>query len=118
MPAFRLIGGNMFSLFKKKKEAPTKSERRKKAMELHGQLIKYVTERRDGNDDVVGRGGNLSVRNGELIVFSSADIIFRGNIDELEISSLMSGDGVVISGYNAVDGKNREIIAYYVYHRK
>ena len=54
----------------------------------------------------------------KMHIFSSADIIFRGNIDELEISSLMSGDGVVISGYNTVDGKQREIIAYYVYHRK
>lgn len=108
----------MFGLFSKKKDAQSKTERRKKAQELHGQLIRYVTERRDGNDDVVGRGGNLSVRNNELIVFSSADIIFRGNIDDLRISTLMSGDGVVISGYNLVDGKEHEIIAYYVYHRK
>ena len=108
----------MFELFKKKKAGPKKSERRKKAAQLHGQLIKYVTERRDGNDDVIGRGGNLSVRDGELIVFSSSDIIFRGAVDELEISSLLSGDGVVISGCNTLDGKEREIIAYYVYHRK
>ena len=108
----------MFKLFKKKKALPNKSERRKKAAQLHGQLIKYVTERRHGNDDVIGRGGNLSVRDGELIVFSSSDIIFRGAVDELEISSLLSGDGVVISGYNTLDGKKREIIAYYVYHRK
>lgn len=108
----------MFNLFKTKKDLQSRSERRKKAQELHGQLIRYVTERRDGNDDVVGRGGNLSVRNNELIVFSSSDIIFRGNIDELQISTLMSGDGVVISGYNSVDGREREIIAYYVYHRK
>ena len=108
----------MFGLFSKKKTAQSKNERRKKAQELHGQLIRYVTERRDGNDDVVGRGGNLSVRNNELIVFSSADIIFRADIDTLQISTLMSGDGVVISGHNLVDNKEHEIIAYYVYHRK
>ncbi len=101
------------------KSTASKSFRRKKAMELHGQVIKYVTEMKDGNEDVVGKGGNLSVRNGQLIVFSSSEIIMRAEVDELDMSDLMSGDGVIITGKNLEqNGKERKLTVHYVYHRK
>lgn len=93
--------------------------RLKKANELHGTAIKYVTERRDGNDDVVGRGGSLTVHEDTFIVDSSGDRLFVCKISELNVATLMSGNGVVISGPNMLeDGKPREIIAHFVYHRK
>ena len=102
----------MFSFLQHKKAA-------QKVRDLHGMAIRYVTERRDDNDDVVGRGGSLSVRDDQLLVFSSGDIIFRAPVAEGKASDLLSGDGVVIEGPDMTQGgRVRRIIAYYVYHRK
>ena len=102
--------------FKKKSLA---SSRAKRAAELHGQAIKYVTERVDGNDNVVGRGGSLSVRNGELLLFASDRILLRADVTELDASYLLSGDGVVLTAPNREEGgRMRRYVAYFVYYRK
>ena len=41
--------------------------RLEKAKALHGQPVKYVTERRNDNEDVIGRGGALAVHGDTLI---------------------------------------------------
>ena len=70
-------------------------------------------------DEVIGRDGGLNIRNGEFIVFASADIIFRTNVDELDAWELLSKDGVVLIGPDLEHGgEERTIIAYYVYYRK
>ena len=93
--------------------------RLERAKELHGQVIKYVTERRNDNDDVVGRGGALTVKEGNFIVDSSGDRLFVAEIGELDVSWLMSGNGVVVSGPNLLeDGKMRTLTVHFVYHRK
>lgn len=89
-----------------------------RARSLHGQVIKYVTERNNDNDDVIGRGGALTVHNDTFIVDSSGDRIFVCNIDTLEANWLMSGDGVVISGVDLNSGKERTVTVHFVYHRK
>ena len=103
-----------------KRKAPNGSlARRSRAMELHGQAIKYVTERVDDNDNVVGRGGSISVRNGELLLFSSDKILLRADVSALDASYLLSGDGVVLTAPNLEDeGKTHSYIAYFVYYRK
>ena len=64
-----------------RKKAPNSATAKKsRAMELHGQAIKYVTERVNDNDNVVGRGGSISVRNGQLLLFSSDKILLRADI--------------------------------------
>ncbi len=93
--------------------------RKRRAMELHGQAIKYVTERVDENDNVVGRGGSISVRNGELLLFSSDKILLRADVATLDASYLLSGDGVVLVAPNLEEGgKERRYVAYFVYYRK
>lgn len=90
-----------------------------RARELHGEAVKYVTERIDGNDDIIGRGGALAIHEDRFIVDSSGDRIFSCFIKDLEISWLMSGNGAVISGPNILeDGKHRTITVHFVYHRK
>ena len=102
-----------------KKDHNSAKARRSRAAELHGQAIKYVTERVDDNDNVVGRGGSISVRNDELLLFSSEKILFRADVDSLEASYLLSGDGVVLTAKNLEDGgREHSYIAYFVYHRK
>ena len=90
-----------------------------RAKELHGQAVKYVTERIDGNEDVIGRGGALAIHEDKFIVDSSGDRIFMCYVKDLDASWLMSGNGAVISGPNLLeDGKRRTITVHFVYHRK
>lgn len=90
-----------------------------KARELHGQPVKYVTEHRNGNEDVIGRGGALALHEDTFIVDSSGERLFVCNVRELEASTLMSGDGVIIKGPNLLeDGKMRTITVHFVYYRK
>ena len=108
-----------FDKLKGLKSKKTVTTGMKRALELHGQVIKYVTEREDGNDNVVGRGGSISVRDNTLLLFSSEKILLRANIAELEASYLLSGDGVVLNAPNLEEGgRQRSYIAYFVYHRK
>ncbi len=117
--------GILNKMFGKKKKVDSPAFRRERAQELHGQAIRYVTERRDGIDEIVGRGGCLSVRNGEFLLLtsvsslSSNDIIFRTDVEDLQASYLMSGDGVVLVGPNKAEGGQvRTLTAYFVYYRK
>lgn len=90
-----------------------------RAKELHGQVIKYVTERNDNNEDVIGRGGALTLHGDTFIVDSSGDRILVCEVKNLEISWLMSGDGVIIRGPNLLEnGKERTITVHFVYYRK
>ncbi len=93
--------------------------RLERAKSLHGQVVKYVTENRDGNDDVIGRGGSLCLHGDTFIVDSSGERLFACNVADLEANNLMSGDGVVIHGPDALsDGKIRTITVHFVYYRK
>lgn len=90
-----------------------------RAKELHGQPIKYVTERVDGNEDIIGRGGSLAIHEGNFIIDSSGDRLFVCDIREIEISWLMSGNGAIIKGPNLLeDGKERSMTVHFVYYRK
>lgn len=89
------------------------------ARQLHGQVIKYVTERRNDNDDVIGRGGSLCLHGEEFIVDSSGERIFSCDVRYLEAATLMSGDGVVIKGPDLQhDSQMRTITVHFVYYRK
>lgn len=105
--------------FGKSKNTDSYAFRLEKAKSLHGQPVKYVTENRDGNEDVVGRGGALALHGDEFIVDSSGDRLFVCKVKDLEAATLMSGDGVVIKGPNLLeDGKIRTITVHFVYYRK
>ena len=77
--------------------------------------IKY---KREMAQKIIGREGALALRDDELIVFASQDILFRTDVATLNASELLSKDGVIISGPdNAHGGVERTIIVYYVYYR-
>ena len=89
------------------------------AKSLHGQSVKYVTEHRNGNEDVIGRGGALAIHEDTFIVDSSGDRLFVCKISDLDAAMLMSGDGVIIKGPNLLEnGKMRTITVHFVYYRK
>ena len=71
-------------LFGKSKSTDSYSFKLERAKELHGQPVKYVTEHRNGNEDVRGRGGALCLKGDEFIVDSSGDRLFVTDVSELE----------------------------------
>ena len=89
------------------------------AKRICGHHVKYVTERIDNVDEVIGRSGGLNIKDDELLVFASADILMRCKIADMQASELLSKDGVVITAPDlAHGGKVRTIIVHYVYYRK
>ncbi len=108
-----------FKKLKMNKDPNSRTFQKEMARSVCGQHIKYVTEKKNGVDEVIGRSGGLNIRNEEFIVYASAKVIFRCNLDDLQIWELLSKDGVVITGPDIESGGQvRTIIAFYVYHRK
>ena len=106
--------------FRKKKKEGTRAFRREMAKKLDGRAVKYVTERaEDGSESVIGRQGALIVKGDDMIVFSSADVVMRCPIDDMDAAELLSLQGVIISGPDTEHGGDfRSIIAYYTYYLK
>ena len=97
----------------------TKKYRREMAEKICGHHIRYVTERKNDVDEVIGRDGGLNMRDGEFIVFASSEIILRTKVDELDAWELLSKDGVVLTAPDYEHGGVvRTIIVHYVYYRK
>ena len=109
----------LFKKLTKSKNPDSKKYKREMAMAVAGQHIKYVTEKRNGVDEVIGRNGGLNIRDDEFIVYASADVVFRCPIDQLDIWELLSRDGVVLTGPDLEHGGEvRTVRAFYVYYRK
>ena len=88
------------------------------AKRICGHHVKYVTERIDNVDEVIGRSGGLNIRDDELLVFASADVLMRCKIEQMQASELLSKDGVVITAPDLEhDRVERTIIVFYVYYR-
>ena len=109
---------DFFKRITKSKDPNSKRSRWDMAEMIAGKHIKYVTEKQNDVDVVIGRTGGFNIRDGELILFASAKVIFRAEIDELQIWELLSKDGVVLTGYDKENDCERTVIAYYVYYRK
>ena len=113
------MSNNFFArLFGSKKNPDSPAYRREMAEKIAGHRIRYVTEKINGVDEVIGKNGGLNIRDDEMIVFASADIIFRCKIEQMQAWELLSKDGVVITAPDLEHGgKERTIIVYYVYYR-
>lgn len=110
----------MPSLFKRLFKAKEGSLRFKQEMaeRMNGRHIRYVTERIDDQDIVIGHDGCLALRNGEFTVLSDGVEKFKCLVSEMTASELMSLEGVILTGPDIVsDGKERTVIAYYKYYR-
>lgn len=80
----------LIMLFKRKSESRKLiRQRREMAQKLHGKHIKYVVERREDEDYVIGREGAILVKGNELMIFSSQKDVFRSYIDETDLSELL-----------------------------
>lgn len=105
-------------MFGGKKNPDSLRYRRQMANTIAGHAIRYVTEKRNGVDEVIGHGGSVDIRNGEFIVFASSEVLFRCDVDALRAWELLSRDGVVLTAPDKESGgAERTIIVYYVYYR-
>ncbi len=105
-------------LFGGKKNPDSLKYRREMAKKIAGHSIRYVTEKRNGVDEVIGRSGSVDIRDGEFIVFASSEVVFRCDVDELRAWELLSRDGVVVTAPDKTTGNpERTVIIYYVYYR-
>ena len=105
-------------LFSRKPKPNSRAYRREMAEKICGHHVRYVTENRNGVDEVIGREGSLALRNGELMVHASEEILFRCRVDDLDAWELLSKDGVVLTAPDLAHGGTvRTIIVYYVYYR-
>ena len=111
----------MLKLFKRLTKPRNENSLRFKqemAERMNGKHIKYVTEREDNTDIVIGHDGCLALRDGELIVLSDGVVKFRVKVAEMTASELMSLEGIILSGPDIEHGGvYRTVIAYYKYYR-
>ena len=107
----------MFGLFKKKN--PNADVLR----QMDGREIKYVTQRiRTPNgeikEQILGKLGRIILIGDEIRVMCGETDVFRCNVEDCNYYMLLSGDGITVSGVNAISGIKMDIVVYYKYHRK
>lgn len=113
-------GDFVFKFLKRKpKNEDSPAFRLEMAKKLDGKHIRYVVERVDNEDNIIGRAGGLNIKDDEFLVFSSGIVIFRAKIIDLKASELMSGNGVILTAHDLEnEGKLRSVIAHYTYYNK
>ncbi|MBE6555065.1 MAG: hypothetical protein E7663_02355 [Ruminococcaceae bacterium] len=108
----------VFEKLTKSKNPKSRRYRYDMAQRICGHHVKYVTERIDNVDEVIGRSGGLNIKDDELLVFASSDVLMRCKIADMEAAELLSKDGVVITAPDLEHGgKVRTVVVYYVYYR-
>jgi len=102
-----------------KKDASSPAFRHNFARNINNRHVRYVTERFEGIEEVVGKEGHINILpDGEhLAVTCGITEIFKAKIDDLCMWTLMSNDGVVLEGYDLVTERHREVTAFYLYYR-
>lgn len=100
-----------------------KNENENVLMEMDGREIKYVTRRiksDDGsvNETIMGKSGRIVVLDGEIRIMCGATDVFRCMAENATYYTLLSGDGITVTGVNSLNGEYMDMIVYYTYHRK
>lgn len=105
-------------LIKKEPKPGTRAFREQMAAKLDGKHIRYVTERVEGIENVIGRDGALAVRGDEFILHVPGKTLLRAKITELDAWELLSKEGVVLTAPDLErDGEVHTVTAFYVYYR-
>ncbi len=107
----------------KSKDPASPRFRREMAERISGQHVKYITEKRGDNEDVIGCSGSLNIKDdrgqAEFIVSTPSETVLRCRIEDMQAWELMSHDGVVITAPDLErGGVVRTIVVHYVYYRK
>ena len=112
------IIGKLIERATKSKDPNSKRFKWDMARQICGHHVKYVTEEINGTHEVIGRSGALNIKEDELLVFASADVLMRCKVEQMQAWELLSKDGVVITAPDLEhEGKVRTVIVHYVYYR-
>ena len=112
------IIGKLIERATKSKDPNSKRFKWDMARQICGHHVKYVTEEINGTHEVIGRSGALNIKEDELLVFASADVLMRCKVEQMQAWELLSKDGVVITAPDLEHGgKVRTVIVHYVYYR-
>lgn len=87
------------------------------AAKINEKHIRYLTERCEDGERVIGRDGFISVVGDELVVTADGVDKFRTPVTSMSAWEFMSLQGVTITGFDAIAGRVRTVAAYYSYHR-
>ncbi len=112
------LWGELMFGFKRKK-----NENENVLFEMDGREIKYVTRRiksQDGSvkETILGKSGRIVVLDGEIRIMCGATDVFRCMAHNATYYTLLSGDGITVTGVNSLNGEYMDMIVYYTYHRK
>ena len=108
----------LFARLTKSKDPSSSRYRRDMARQICGHHVRYITEKRNDIEEVIGREGSLNIKDDCFIVSTPADTILRCRIEDMQAWELLSHDGVVITAPDIEHGgAERTIIVYYVYYR-
>lgn len=105
----------MFGFFKKKQNNTLLS--------LHGQEVKYVTRRvcdENGGvkEEIVGKSGRIILLDNVITIMCGETDVFKGDANETACYTLLSGNGITVSGINQLNGEKVDFVVYYKYHRR
>ena len=111
----------MFFFGRKKKDAKDPSSKQYKwqiAELISGKHIRYVAERKNNEEFVIGRNGSVGIKDECVIVNTDTHIAFRARIEDTVISELLSKNGAILTGPDMTQGgEERTVVIFYVYHR-
>ena len=110
----------IFTNFRKDKPPKnTNSPRYKRWMaeKINEKHIRYVVEREENDERIIGRDGFISIVKNDLVVMSDGEEKFRTPIDKMSAWEFLSLQGVTITGFDIITGRERTVMAYYSYHR-
>lgn len=101
-----------------RKDEDSPAFRRAMAEKLDGRNIRYVTERQEGIETVIGREGHANMINdNEFAVTSGIETLFLADIEEMKAWELLSLEGAVLTAFDKHTGRERSIVIYYKYYR-
>ncbi len=100
------------------KREDSKKFKRAQAEKFTNLIIESVTERIDNEEILVGKAGSTSTRLDRFIICSEGRVVFEGDIYEISISELMSRNGIIVQGWDYETGRERVVVAHFLYYRK
>lgn len=91
--------------------------RREAARQYDSKRLKYVTERLETGDKVISKEAYICVKSGWVFVNNETESLFKCADDSVFCGELMSHDGVILTGFDQIQQKERSIICYFKYYR-
>ena len=110
-------------LEKWKKKILSKNEKSRaykldKANSFNNRKVKYVTERTEKGESVLGKEGYINVKDNVISVCCQAKVVFEAEAAETSCSELLSLGGVIFTGFDRIRQTERSVVCYYEYYRK